>query len=467
MNKLIIKHILTIIFIILAGVPVGAQSLYNRLNDLMDDSILQHSEVGISVYDLTSGEVIFKHHDKKTCRPASTEKIITTVTALWRLGTEYEISTQLFYDGNISDGTLHGNLYVKGGFDSEFSYEDMQRLAAETARAGIRQIEGRIVGDVSMKDSLYYGEGWSWDDAPYYFQPYLSPLIFNKGCIEVTVKPTQKDSLAAVNVYPRSSFYTVNNKARSYCPKEGKLKVGRNWMYQSNEIDVCGNTGHTVRKTIPVFDSASFFLYAFAECLQQNGIETGVYDFGTVPAHAQKISEIKRPITEIIRQAMKKSDNLSAEALFYNLARWKSPDRPAHASDGVKAIEECIDELGYITSHYQIADGSGVSLYNYISSDLLLGFLIHAYKDKAIFNILYESLPIAGVDGTLKNRMRRTKAYRKVRAKTGTVTGVSSLAGYAKAANGHLLAFVIINQNVLKGSQARAFQDRVCNELCR
>ena len=128
-------------------------------------------------------------------------------------------------------------------------------------------------------------------------------------------------------------------------------------------------------------------------------------------------------------------------------------------------IRQCIEELGYITDHYQIADGSGVSLYNYISTDLLLGFLIHAYDNKAIFDILYEALPIAGVDGTLSNRMKKTKAFRRVRAKTGTVTGISSLAGYAKASNGHLLAFVIINQNVLKYVSARKFQDEICNIL--
>lgn len=466
MNRILVHHIAALLLITLS-IAANAQSLPERLENLLNMPLLRHSEAGISVYDLTDRKVIFTHNDKKACRPASTEKVITAVSALWKLGTDYQVSTQLLYDGNITDGTLHGNLYIKGGFDSEFTYEDMQQLAANAAQAGIRRIEGSIIGDVSMKDSLYYGEGWSWDDAPYYFQPYLSPLIFNKGCVEVTVSPTQKDSLAYVSISPRSSYYTLSNNARSYCPQAGKLKIGRNWMYQSNEIEVSGNCSGTTRRTVPVFDSASFFLYAFSECLQHNGIETGVYEFGQVPEHANRIGEIKRPITAIIKQAMKKSDNLSAEALFYNLARWKSPERPAHASDGTEAIEQCIEELGYITDHYQIADGSGVSLYNYISTDLLLGFLIHAYDNKAIFDILYEALPIAGVDGTLSNRMKKTKAFRRVRAKTGTVTGISSLAGYAKASNGHLLAFVIINQNVLKGSQARAFQDKVCSELCK
>ncbi len=466
MKRTLAKYI-AILPLIPLSIAANAQSLGDRLENLLDMSLFQYSEAEISVYDLTSKQAVFKHNDKKTCRPASTEKIITAVSALWRLGTDYQTSTQLLYDGSITNGTLHGNLYIKGGFDSEFTYEDMRQLAANAAQTGIRRIEGSIIGDVSMKDSLYYGEGWSWDDARYYFQPYLSPLIFNKGCVEVTASPAQKDSLAYVSISPRSSYYTLSNSARSYCPEAGELKMERNWMYQSNEIEISGNCARTTKKTIPVFDTASFFLYAFSECLQQNGIETGVYEFGQVPGHATMIGEIKRPITAIIRQAMKKSDNLSAEAMFYNLARWKSPGHPAHAADGTKAIEECIEELGYITEYYRISDGSGLSPYNYVSADLLLGFLIHAYNHKEIFDILYEALPIAGVDGTLANRMKNTKAFRRIHAKTGTVTGISSLAGYAKASNGHLLAFVIINQSVLKSSQARSFQDKVCDELCR
>ena len=96
----------------------------------------------------------------------------------------------------------------------------------------------------------------------------------------------------------------------------------------------------------------------------------------------------------------------------------------------------------------------------------MLEYLKYAYRHAEIFQPFYESLPIAGIDGTLEHRMKKTKAYRKVRAKTGTVKGVSSLAGYAQAANGHLLAFVIINQNVMKARQARAWQDKVCQELC-
>ena len=130
------------------------------------------------------------------------------------------------------------------------------------------------------------------------------------------------------------------------------------------------------------------------------------------------------------------------------------------AADAVDAIGAQIASMGYNPKDYSIVDGSGVSLYDYVSPELLLAFLRHAYRTTGVFDTLWEALPVAGVDGTLAHRMKNTPAYRRV-------TGVSSLAGYARAADGHLLAFVIINQNILKGARARAFQNKVCTELCR
>ena len=114
-----------------------------------------------------------------------------------------------------------------------------------------------------------------------------------------------------------------------------------------------------------------------------------------------------------------------------------------------------------------ILSDSNISLYNYVSPDLLMAYLRYAYAHPEVFRPFYDALPVAGVDGTLSYRMRGGKAFRNVHAKTGTVTGVSSLAGYVHASNGHLLAFVIINQNVLKSREARTFQDRFCEILAR
>lgn len=161
---------------------------------------------------------------------------------------------------------------------------------------------------------------------------------------------------------------------------------------------------------------------------------------------------------------MKQSDNLYAEAVFYHAAL--ATCRPATQKNARTAVRQLIQKLGYDASQYTVADGSGLSLYNYLSPELLTAFLRYAWRNERIFLHLEPSLPVAGVDGTLKDRMKKSAAYGNVRAKTGTVTGISSLAGYATAPNGHRLAFAIINQGVLKGKEGRDFQDAVCTLLC-
>lgn len=175
----------------------------------------------------------------------------------------------------------------------------------------------------------------------------------------------------------------------------------------------------------------------------------------------------ERTLTQILDRMMKKSDNLHAEAVFYQLAAANEGHSYANAEEGAKMIGKIIRRAGQDPARYRMADGSGVSLYNYLSPTLLTHLLKYAWHHPQIYRPLYESLPIAGVDGTLKHRMKGTAAYRRVRAKTGTVTGVSSLAGYAQAGNGHTLAFVIINQNTLRARAIRAWQDKICHKLCK
>ncbi|MBR7086139.1 MAG: D-alanyl-D-alanine carboxypeptidase/D-alanyl-D-alanine-endopeptidase, partial [Prevotella sp.] len=173
---------------------------------------------------------------------------------------------------------------------------------------------------------------------------------------------------------------------------------------------------------------------------------------------------LQHSFDQILSRMMKQSDNLYAEAVFYHAALATS--RPATQKNARAAVRQLIQKLGYDASQYTVADGSGLSLYNYLSPELLTAFLRYAWRNERIFLHLEPSLPVAGVDGTLKDRMKKSAAYRNVRAKTGTVTGISSLAGYATAPNGHRLAFAIINQGVLKGKEGRDFQDAVCTLLC-
>lgn len=183
------------------------------------------------------------------------------------------------------------------------------------------------------------------------------------------------------------------------------------------------------------------------------------------PYDAKTICTRTHSIDQILMRMMKKSDNLYAEALFYQLAA-SMGQRHATAKMGRQQVNKLITKLGCRPSDYYIADGSGLSLYNYVSADLEVRFLRYAYENENIYNHLLPAMPIAGVDGTLQKRMRSGFAHGNVKAKTGTVTGVSALSGYCTAANGHYLCFSIINQGVRKAAIGRNFQDKVCEILC-
>lgn len=208
------------------------------------------------------------------------------------------------------------------------------------------------------------------------------------------------------------------------------------------------------------------FTERFVEKLREAGVVVDAYcSEEQTPEDAFVICTRFHTIDQVLMRMMKDSDNLFAEALLYQIAA-DAGDAPASAAQARKAIKRLIRSLGLDDSAYRIADGSGLSLYNYVSAELEVAMLRYAYRNTGIYVHLNPSLPIAGEDGTLKKRMQGTMAAGNVRAKTGTLTGISSLAGYCTAANGHALCFAIINQGLMRARNGKAFQDKVCETLC-
>ncbi|WP_321439103.1 D-alanyl-D-alanine carboxypeptidase/D-alanyl-D-alanine-endopeptidase [uncultured Bacteroides sp.] len=446
-----------------------AQSgLKAKLNKLLKEDFLKTSEVGISIYDLTADKPLYTYQNNKLYRPASIQKLITVITGLSVLGPDHLFSTTLYHTGEIRNDTLNGDLYIVGGLDSEFIDPSMNGLVRMLSQSGIKAVKGKFVADVSMTDSLYWGAGWSWDDAPYSFQPKISPLMLQKGYVEIYANPTKKDSLAELVCVPASSYYSVKNQTVSNNPAMRDLDVSRHWMNNENDIVATGNVETAKRERITVSSSAGFFMHTFIQRAREKGIQLPDYTYGELPEDSSAVffARLSHPLRLVLQRAMKNSDNLSAEAILYNTAAKESGKKHLNRGDGVKVIQRVISELGFNPKDYNIVDGCGVSLYNYISPELLIAYLKYAYSQKQVFKELYPALPIAGVDGTLGGRMKEGKAYKNVHAKTGSVTGVSSLAGYATVPNGHLIAFSIINQNVMENAKARAFQDKVCELLC-
>lgn len=209
------------------------------------------------------------------------------------------------------------------------------------------------------------------------------------------------------------------------------------------------------------------FVKRFVDRLRDEGV---VVEADTVagrqPGGAYEVGTRTHTIDQVLMPMMKESDNLCAEALFYQLGA-STGAHPATARDARTVVRRLVEKVGLKPSDYRIADGSGLSLYNYVTAELEVMLLRYAYQNTNIYMHLLPSLPVAGEDGTLRRRMRGTFTSGNVKAKTGSVTAISSLAGYCTAANGHVLCFAIINQGIRRGSEGRAFQDRVCEALCR
>ena len=466
------KYLFLFIFLFIYGFPLSAQtpSLQSRIDKLIEEFLPFGSEIGISIYDLTDKTQLYSYRDDKLSRPASTMKLLTVISALSQPGGTDPFQTNVWYKGVIEHDTLRGDLYIVGGFDPEFGDAEMDSLVDEVITLPFSVIKGKVYGDVTMKDSLYWGNGWAWDDTPSSFQPYMSPLMFHKGMVKVTADPTMKGDTASLTYEPLSTFYAITNETQSRTPAAGKFTVSRNWLEDGNDIIVKGNVDGRRVGEVNMYPSQDFFMHTFMERLRGQGIQVdSLYGYAEFveDSTAVLVKRLDCPAQAVINQTMQKSDNLSAEALFYRLGAQFTGNKKVSAEDGLKAIDRVIERVGHNPKAYKIVDGCGLSNYNYLSPALLVDFLKFAYSDTEIFQRLYKSLPIAGIDGTLQYRMgRNSKAYRKIHAKTGSFTGICTLAGYAKAANGNVIAFAIMNQNVLKLPEARRLQDKICEVLC-
>lgn len=364
------------------------QLVEQRLDALVDDSLMETSQLGLMVWDLTDDQLLYARNPRQLLRTASTMKLLTAITALDRLGTGYNYTTSLHYRGSIAHGTLSGDLICRGGMDPLFDRTDMLAFVQALKDKGVRSIRGHIVGDRTMKDTEKWGEGWCWDDD----NPTLSPLL-------------------------------IGGKA-NFC--EQLLKE-----LQKARINTAG---------VSIIS-------------------------GVLPAGAKLLCTRSHSIDEVLQQMMKESDNLFAEATYYQVAA-STGRRPASAKDAKMVEYDLFDKIGLSDKHYRLADGSGLSLYNYLTAEAQVMLLRYIWQEPELYVHLLRSLPIAGEDGTLKKRMIGTAAQGNVRAKTGSVTGVSALSGYLTACNGHCLCFSIINQGVKLMEEGRVFQDRVCEALC-
>ena len=462
-----------IFYFILAGnsfSQITNNNLQARLDSLLSSDFFKSSQIAIDIYDLTNKEPVFNKNEKLLLRPASVEKILTTCTALLFLDDDFTFKTKIYHTGEIDDSVCYGDLYIVGGFDPDFTSHDLDSLVREIKNYGINEIRGNLYADVSAGDSLFWGNGWMWDDDPGPFAAYLSPLNIDDNSIEVIYEPGIIGKPANIELLPQNNFIPIKNNSITSDTGKTTIKISRDWINRQNTITLTGNIKIYEKRdttSVNIFNPNIYFLHLMEESLNRNSIKLiGKVDTLTLNPEAEEIFTIERNIDTVLVNMNKTSDNLSAEMVLRAIASSYFP-KPATAENGIIIVDSLITIAGFNSSNYKIADGSGLSFYNLISPELVTGILKYFYYDEEdLFVKLYNTFPISGYDGTLENRMKNSRVERRVHAKTGTLSGASNLAGYLQTKSGSMLAFSIFVHNYVEhATQARKFQDKICEIL--
>ncbi|MDR1671924.1 MAG: D-alanyl-D-alanine carboxypeptidase/D-alanyl-D-alanine-endopeptidase [Bacteroidales bacterium] len=467
------------LFLMCLPAALAAQTpLQRSLDRLLEDDFYQTATVGISVYDLTDDQLLYTRNDRRLCRPASNTKLLTAAAAVHYLGASYEFRTWLLRTGTIdADSCLHGDLYLAGGFDPEFTSGNLDTLVQLLKLSGVRRFAGNVYADASAADEMPWGKGWSWDDDMEAFQPYLSPVPVNKGVVKLKISPMEVGTRPVIQTNPGTAYVEIDNRATTIAktdePPAKSLRFRRTFNGVGNVITVSGSIAANARPyeiSISIQSPNSYVLTLFAEKLAEQLPGSLPVCGGTAipPVPPDTVGYTAHRMPDVILRMNKESDNLNAEMLLYAIGL-QCCGKPSSTEKGIGQVREMIrQQLKLKPENYSIVDGSGLSHQNYLTPELITTLLHYMYHTPD-FRLFRASLPEAGIDGTLKNRLKKKSVYRKVFAKTGSLTGVSTLSGYMEADNGHLLAFSIMIQNFVEKTSPVAIRyiDGICEQVMR
>ncbi|MFN0156742.1 MAG: D-alanyl-D-alanine carboxypeptidase/D-alanyl-D-alanine-endopeptidase [Bacteroidota bacterium] len=437
-------------------------ALKQKIDALLADSLFPPSNVGMKIVSLTNGEVLYDLNSEMLFTPASNQKLLTSAAALATLGAEYQVTTTVYLD------TTDGNrLIVKGGGDPLMSTGDIDSLARLVSAYLPPGRSWLLTGDATLFDEKNWGKGWMWDDEPDPTSMHISPLSVNGNAIKVHIRPGSKaDESVVVRIEPETEFVSVQNTAITVADSPMQpLKVTRLWRERSNVIEISGEMriGDSIQmKQLSVWDPGQMFLALLSERLKNIGVEINGLSWDTASSTAIRIVQYQHRMDSVILYMNRVSDNLSAENILKIMGTEKY-GQPGTTEHGLLVVKEYLHGLDIDTTRLVLADGSGLSRYNLLSAGVLIHLLTAVHADTSLFDPLYHSLPTPGEDGSLARRMKGTPAEGRIRAKTGTMSGVSSLSGYAQTEDGETLAFAILMQNFPGSVRSyRIVQDRIC-----
>jgi serine-type D-Ala-D-Ala carboxypeptidase/endopeptidase (penicillin-binding protein 4) len=452
-----------------------------KISEILAKPELAPAMVGIKVVSLDTGKVLFEENAQKLLRPASNMKLYTVAAALDRLSPDYRFVTSVYATTRPdAAGVVRGDLTIYGRGDpsiaARFNNGDYLKaiddLATRIVAAGIKRVEGDLVGDESYFVGPKYGAGWEWEDLTWYYGAEVTPLTVNDNALDLFVKPgLAVGQPAVITTGPADPLLTIVNKVITSA-KGGKRELSIHRGLGENTITITGSipledSGY--RGGIGISHPALLFVYMLRTSLAQKGVVisgksrvtgeaqpaliTGVSINGSLAPFQNEIATLQSPpFSTIAAQTLKPSQNLYTELILRTLGKVTPP--PATTSGlaqtseelGIEAVKSFLKSVGIRPEALVLDDGSGLSRNDMITAEASVQLLTFMSKHRYA-SVFRDALPIAGIDGTLRNRMKGTPAENNLRAKTGSLSSAASLGGYMTTAAGEKLAFSIMVNN--------------------
>ncbi len=438
-------------------------SLSASINDAIDNTGLgRNSVISVVVKDLNTNETLYSKHPNTYLNPASSLKVFTTAAALDTLGDKYHFETIIYIDTDK-------NLYLKLGADPLFTSANLDELIKTLKKVYTGKIKHFYIDDTVI-DKVYYPDGWAADDF-WPNSPKISPYIIDDNTVTVNFSVLKEKNDIKIS---QKDDYKISFINELQISDKTNITPSLNYGENSGIVSLRGTISGDLNKEFPVLDTAQFFTYKLRKALDNNGISySKPFYQKRVPENAKRIASYRRPIGAVLSHVLKTSDNFAAEVIF-KLAGgiWAKNEneyiKNAYQADltlnsagtlenGRKMFFDYYKKAGLISEDDKInlSDASGVSRYNAFTTCWMADVL--AYLDK---NSKIKDYMITADEGTLTRRMRELKG--SLRAKTGTIFGVSSLTGYLTSNSGKNYAFSIIIQNFgVRPSVVKGLEDDI------
>jgi D-alanyl-D-alanine carboxypeptidase/D-alanyl-D-alanine-endopeptidase (penicillin-binding protein 4) len=465
-----------------ANEPRTLAELLIRIEQIVHQPALESGFFAIKVFSLDTGNVIYEQNANKFVRPASNMKLYTVATAFDRLTPEYHFITSVYAREKPDDGKVKGDLIIYGRGDPSIAarfnngdyFKGINELADRIVAAGVKRVKGDLVGDESYFNGDPLGSGWEWEDLQWSYGAPVSALTINDNAIDLIVRPGERAGAPVVITTgpPATSFMTIVNRATTTARgSKSDLNIHRSLGSNTLEISgslAIGDNGFTGGVAIP--DPALAFVTTLRDALIKRGVKidgrlrtvnarSGGSIIPTAVSSSQpnagpmqptpvEITTLQSPAFSVIAaHTLKPSQNLYTELILRTLGKLTSTDpNRANETAGLEVVRSFLRQAGVGDNELALNDGSGLSRNDMIMADATVQLLTFMSKHR-YFTQFRDALPIAGVDGTLRTRMRGTPAEGNVRAKTGSLSSVASLGGYVTTAAGEHLVFSMMLNN--------------------